>query len=281
MFATKIVIQLLDRFFPKLLAKHVYHYLSNPNIRKLRDFEEAILDRSEQEYMTFKNFEIRGYRWGDSSQPIALLVHGWEGQAGNLGGLIEILRQKNYCVVAFDGPAHGKSSVAPTSMFEYAEFVAKTIGQYRPDILVSHSFGSVSTLMGVSEYPEWRLKKWMLVTTPHDFRERIASVAQHFGIGDSTVQHIVDLVEKETGVAIDNMNMDDYSTQVNNVDQALIVHSVTDKVIPISEARAVHKALPFSNLVELDGLGHYGILWSEALLDLVREYFPHCAPTSS
>ena len=251
----KMAIGWLDRFFPRMLARRGYHYMSNPNIRKLRDFEEEVLARAVQHRMDFKQFEIQCYRWGNPYRPVVLLVHGWEGQAGNFGALVDVLLEKKYCVVAYDGPAHGKSSISPTSMFELGELAGVMIGLYHPKVIISHSFGSVATLMGLAEQStdDWQLDRWMLVTTPHDFRERIAGVAQHFGVTHRTVQHIIDMVERDTGASIETINMDDYGAKVHNVAEALIIHSVMDRVIPISEARAAHRALPFSDLVELEG----------------------------
>lgn len=271
----QLAIRFLDRFFPRFLAKRVYTHLSNPNIRKLRDFEEAILAKAEQTRIQFKAFDIQCYRWGNPDHPIILLVHGWEGQAGNFGAMIDALLAKNYCIVAFDGPAHGKSSVAPTSMFEHGELTSFMIQAHRPPIIISHSFGSVATMMGLAQNQDCEVERWLMVTTPYDFKNRIKGVAAHFGVGDRTVQYVIDKVEADLNESIDDINMDAYSRRVNNVENALIVHSKTDRVLPIESSRATNKALSFSTLKELDGLGHYAILWSDELMELVQEYVPN------
>ncbi|PCJ79804.1 MAG: hypothetical protein COA57_15345, partial [Flavobacteriales bacterium] len=51
--------------------------------------------------------------------------------------------------------------------------------------------------------------------------------------------------------------------------EALIVHSKEDKVLSIDLARKVHKDFPLSKLIELDGFGHYTILWSEELKEVI------------
>lgn len=274
----QLAIRFLDRFFPRFLAERVYNHLSNPNIRKLRNFEEAILAKANQTRIRFKAFDIQCYHWGNPNHPIVLLVHGWEGQAGNFGAMIDALLAKNYYVIAFDGPAHGKSSIAPTSMFEHGELTSLMIQTHRPPIIISHSFGSVATMMGLADNQDLQIERWLMVTTPYDFRNRIKGVAAHFGVGDRTVQYVVAKVEADLEESIDNINMDAYSSRVQNVDNALIVHSKTDRVIPITSSRATQKALPFATMKELDGLGHYAILWSDELLELVQEYVPNCTP---
>ena len=56
---------------------------------------------------------------------------------------------------------------------------------------------------------------------------------------------------------------------VKNVSEALIVHSKKDKVLPIALARKLHKDFPLSELIELENLGHYTILWSEDLKEII------------
>lgn len=281
MILQKITIRFLDRFFPRFLSQRIYNYLSNPNIRKLRDFEETILAKAKDTRIRFKNFDIQCYEWGQPDHPVVLLVHGWEGQAGNFGAMIDALLAKKYRIIAFDGPAHGKSSVAPTSMFEHGELTSFMIQKHHPQVIVSHSFGSVATMMGLVQNQDWTVDRWLLVTTPYDFRNRVKGVAAHFGLGDRTVQYVIDKVEAEIGESIDNMNMKAYSNRVQNVQDALIVHSKTDRIIPIASSLATHQVLPFSNFKELDGLGHYVILWSDELLELVQEYIPTCTPMPS
>lgn len=63
---------------------------------------------------------------GNSEKKI-LLVHGWEGQAGNYSELIEKLLVENYTVYSFDGPGHGNSSGGKNIMYEYLDAVDKII----------------------------------------------------------------------------------------------------------------------------------------------------------
>ena len=62
-----------------------------------------------------------------------------------------------------------------------------------------------------------------------------------------------------------------YGSQVSNVNEALIVHSKTDKAIPIESARISHKEIPQSKLIELDNFGHYAILWSNKLKEIIHK----------
>ena len=55
--------------------------------------------------------------------------------------------------------------------------------------------------------------------------------------------------------------------------EIIIVHSKTDRILPIEAARMTHKALHPSQLIELEDLGHYSILWSEELHQIINKKF--------
>lgn len=268
--AQKMYLQVMDRFFPSLSAKQVYHVLSNPRIRKLKDFEEEILDKAEQETITFRDFSIQTYTWGNPSDKPAFLIHGWEGHAGNFGGLIDLLLEKGYFIKAFDGPAHGRSSKGKTSMFEFAELVSLLLQRYRPQAIISHSFGSVTTMMALSENTDIPVDQWIVVTTPHNFKDRVSQIQDYIGVTHRTMDKVIGLIEKDTQTSIDQLNIPHYGDRVSHVKKVLIVHSQSDKVLPIRSARIAHESIPQSDLIELNGLGHYSILWSEELKEIVK-----------
>ncbi len=62
-----------------------------------------------------------------------------------------------------------------------------------------------------------------------------------------------------------------YGGNLNNLQKATIIHSKGDRVIPVEKSRMTHKAIPQSELIELEELGHYRILWSEQLLNILDE----------
>lgn len=258
-----------DSVFPSLTAKTVYKAMSNPRIHKLRTFEEDILAQSVQQRIPFKKFEIQTYTWGNPNDKTILFVHGWEGQAGNFGALVSILLEKRYFVVAYDAPSHGKSSKQNTSMFEFIDLADVLFKKYRPQSVISHSFGSVTTLMTLSKNSEIPIDQWFLVTTPHDFKNVINEVKNMLGLTHRTMDKVIHKIETENNLSIDHLNMAHYGQKIPHVKEVVIIHSKSDKIIPIQSARIAHQSIPQSALIELDNLGHYRILWSDELKDII------------
>ena len=268
----KLYFKFLDTFFPSLSAKQMYRHMSNPRTHKLRKFEDEILSRSEQKEIEFRGFVIRSYEWGPESEKVALLVHGWEGQAGNFGAIVDILLSKGYHVIAFDGPSHGKSSRGPTSMFEYGDFISEVLQRCKPTSIISHSFGTVATIWGLTKSPEVSIDQWFIVTTPANFKDRIDDTKDLLGVSDRTIMRLIELVEGTEGYSVDLLNMDEFGSKLVTVDKVIIIHSRSDKVIPIEDAKITHRAIKGSKMIELEDIGHYKILWSEELKELLTEH---------
>jgi len=126
----KTFVKIASNLFPNYFTRMAYHKLTHPQIRKLRDNELKVLDKSKTEDIDFEGFKIRTYAWGTDGEEV-LLIHGWEGQAGNFSDLIEGLLEEGFVVRAFDGPCHGFSSQGQTSMFEFCELVGELIKRYQ------------------------------------------------------------------------------------------------------------------------------------------------------
>jgi pimeloyl-ACP methyl ester carboxylesterase len=268
----KIYFKSMDRLFPSILSKQVYKIMSNPRTKAPKAIEEEVLARSIKETITFKNFSIQTYQWGNPAGEIVFLIHGWEGRASNFGGLVDILLQKGYCVIGFDGPAHGNSSKGTTNMFEFSELATQLVKKYRPTTILSHSFGSVSAIVSLSKNLGVPIKNWILITTPHSFRDRIEDLQVVFGISNRTTDKVIKMVEEDTNETIDNLTIERYAKMVTNVEDILIVHSKTDRILSINSARIAHRHLTQSELIELDNLGHYSILWSDEIKQIVTKY---------
>lgn len=267
----KLIFKTLDWIAPSFSAKKVYQFMSNPRVRKLRDFEEKILAQAKQKQEVFKNFQIQNYVWGEADKPKVMLIHGWEGQVGNFGNLISLLLEKGFQVIGYDGPSHGKSSQYNTNMFEYAEFITEKIVHHQPDVVISHSFGSITTLIGMHRNPKIHLKQWFAVTTPFDFKDRINQVKEMLGVTDRTVNKLIHLLEQDTEYSVDDLNIEASAHEIQNIEECIIIHSEHDKVLPIDDSRKAQKHLQNAELIELQDLGHYKILWSDELKDIIAK----------
>ena len=176
----KQAVKIASILFPNLMVKLAYDKLTNPQLHKLREHEKTILEKAEKDTFPFKGFDIQLYKWGNGAKKI-MLIHGWEGQAGNFADVIEKLIKNNYTVYAFDGPSHGLSSRGKTSLFEFTELVGVLIVKFGVEKLISHSFGGVATTYSLAQNPNIKISKYVLLTTPNRFSERISDLFNKSG----------------------------------------------------------------------------------------------------
>jgi len=254
----KNLVGVASKLFPKQVASFAYKQLTNPQIKKLRPHEEEVLAQAQTQWFPFGTFDIKLYQWGNGAKKV-LLIHGWEGQAGNFSDLIEELLAQDYTIYAFDAPGHGYSSRGKTSLFEFTELVAVLIKKYQVATLISHSFGGVATTYALYQNKDLLIDQYVLLTTPNRFIERINDVAATIGISQKVKNQLIDRLEKETNQSVENLNVSDFVPHIN-VKQALIIHDTNDKVIPIERSKTVCNNWQACQFVEVQGTGHFRIL---------------------
>ena len=267
----KYFFQLFGKIAPKLSAQLLIRLMARPRAHKLRPFESEVLDRARAWRHPYQGGEIQGYIWGEGGNKVALLAHGWEGHAGNFGALVEMLLEKGYQVIAYDAPSHGKSSRMRTHMLSYGAFLADRLRHHKPDVLLSHSFGSVASVMAIHEHPDLAPKQWFLLTTPSDFKEYVDGIQNSLNLPERSLKEVVHLIEKNSQLPLSRMNMENFGPSAEVVDHIHIIHPITDRIIPIESARRAQKALPGARITEVEGVGHYRILWSDQVKDILRK----------
>ncbi len=267
---TKKIVQIFSGLFPNFFVKIAFDKLANPQIRKLREREVEILNTAIKQDFSFMEFDIKTYHWTGSKESI-LLIHGWEGQAGNFSDLILKLKKEEFNIFSFDAPSHGFSSKGQTSLFEFTELVGTLIRKYNVRKLISHSFGGVATTLALFNNQDIEIDKYALITTPDKFIERIEDVSIQYGINKKVIQKLIQKLENDYEIIVNQMNVSDFVKEIK-VKESIIFHDKADKVIPITRSKNVHKNWKQSTFKEVEGTGHFRILRDENVLNQVVNF---------
>ncbi len=259
----------LDFVAPSLSARIAYWFLSNPQKRKLRKFEQATLDEAEKGVYKYKDFDLQTYLWNRNSEKKALVVHGWEGQAGNFGAIVPVLVEEGFRVESFDAPSHGNSSKGNTSIMDYVEVVKQFIEKDEYELIISHSFGSVATIFALSESGK-NVQNYILLTSPNRFEDRVQMVIDYLGLTDRTKNAFIKLFKRKTGYDPLKLNADEFCKKIN-AEKVTFIHDKADKAVPIEWSRQIHENWKDSKLIEIANTGHFKMLWSKNILELIRD----------
>ena len=262
----RTAVWVLSNLFPETFTNIAFDKLTNPQLIKLRDSEKMVLDLAQQSDIAFNDFRIRTYHWPGEGEAV-LLIHGWEGQAGNFSDLIQKLIAKGFNIHAFDAPAHGYSSQGQTNPIEFSELVGKLVEELQVQTCISHSFGGVAISYALCQNPSLALNKAVLVTTPDRFSDRISDVAQRVGVCKRVQQRLVERMKAEN-IDVSAFNVSDFVKKIN-VASALILHDKDDRVIPIHQSKNVHSNWPQAQFLEVEGTGHFRILRTPEVLDRI------------
>jgi pimeloyl-ACP methyl ester carboxylesterase len=204
--------------------------------------------------------------WSFGSGPAVLLVHGWEGHAGQLSAFVRPIVERGFRAVIFDLPAHGASSGESTNVFEVAdaiEAIGAVVGEVQA--VVAHSLGGTATALAVSR--GFKAKAIALIAPaaePTTFANKLADL---LGFDEAQRAGMIAAVEARVGERLDRMHVADRVGQAPM--PALLVHDPADPEVPIAHAESIARAWPGARLERVTGLGHQKILRAPAVVDRV------------
>lgn len=264
------LIHFLSSLFPGVFIRVAYNRLVHPKKYLFREEDQALLDGAIQETVTYAGVDIQTYKWGHGEQSI-LLVHGWEGGAANFAFLIPRLVDSGFTVYAFDGPSHGLSADSENPLFDFPLVVLDITKKIHPDFIISHSFGSVSATYALAELSDHHISGCILITTPDRFVDRVEEISDGIGAASGVYKGLIKKIERQLEIDTNGLNVSDFVRRINT-DQALIIHDVNDRVIPSKHSVNVHENWPLSRLELVEGTGHFRILKSNVVAQMIIDF---------
>jgi len=253
--------KMLSSLFPSLAvysAHRLFHYPVNSN-RKNRD--EIILPKAKKfDIPLYEDVTLQGYRWGDKSHPIVLLVHGWSTNARSMTHFADILLKNNYQVVSYDAPRHGQSKGKFSDLSNWTDAVQAAIKQIESvECIVAHSFGGLSVT--VASKLGLDTQKLVLVAPIHDIVSVADNFAKHLHIPPDIAQKMRTYTWHHN-----EKNFNKYGTNWHDIAVSdfhvptLLFHDKQDREIGIEHSEQICKMWPWATLVKTEKLGHRVIL---------------------
>ena len=92
-------------------------------------------------------------------------------------------------------------------MFEYSYFISECLKKLEPTVIISHAFGTVSTILALLKKPNFSPNQWIIVTTPFSFKEYIESLTTTLGISQKAVRIFAAIIERDAGIPLEDINM--------------------------------------------------------------------------
>jgi len=257
-------------FAPKHAAKIAFRVFCTPFNKKVRQREVDVLKTAQKQHENIDGLKIATYSWGTGDQ-LAILVHGWEGNAGSLGGFVQPLVDAGYRVVAFDGPAHGASSGKQTNLFAFSKVLEKLIQKWgTPDVILAHSFGSGASILAASNLGITIPRVVLLTVFNH-----VRAVFDHFyalaKLPHKAQVQVDELVRKRIGFYPREVSIENIAPQ-SGFENVLMLHDINDKIILHQSSVDIVAKWENADLESLQDVGHYRMLWREEVIARAMQF---------
>lgn len=250
------------------LAAHVaLHLFTTPRRRPVDARELAFLATARQRTLATSRGTIQCYEW-PAAGPRVLVVHGWISHAARLADVIRALHAQGLHVVAFDAPAHGRSSGQRADIRAFQAALAAAESTYGPLAgVLAHSFGALSTaawLAGDAQPPDPalpaaarvlpRMRAAVLVGMPRDVNYLLESFSSVAALDTRIVARMRALMHARYGAWPEQFSARELATHIRI--PVLLVHGGADEFVPTAHSAEVAESLVNGSVQVVEDLRH-------------------------
>ena len=201
---------------------------------------------------------IATYAWGDpATQPYVLFAHGWSSHGTRFLPWVPHLRAAGYAVVAFDQPAHGRSSGTRSTLPEFACTLFAVVQHFGPAAaVVGHSLGGAAVAVALAR--GLRAARTILLAPAADPVDATLRFGRLLRLPERICRRMMAGFEAAIGVAFDDLQAHRNAPWIGC--PALVVHDFEDREVPWHEGERYARLWPRARLVSTRGLGHNRIV---------------------
>ncbi len=248
--------KILSSISKKKAAEKAFDLFCTPQSRNLKK-PPALFSEGEKISFRFLQYTIIGYRWNKGAGQRVLILHGFESSVVNFDKYINNLVKKGYEVLAFDAPAHGKSSGNKMNALIYRDFIKHICTAYGPvQSFLGHSFGGLATCMALAEIKHDDNIRVVLIAPATETSTAIDLFFQFIQLNDTGVRkELEDIISRMGGHPVSWYSIFRTLKKINA--KILWFHDEDDKTTPLKDVmRIKEENYPNIQFIISKGLGH-------------------------
>lgn len=263
-----------QRLWPAMAVRAAYRLFSTPLPPRWLNRRRSWSPDWHIEAWPFEDASLTLYSHAAAPRgPVALLVHGWGGHAGQMLALANVLSAHGLHPIIVEMPAHGRSRGSTSNLPQFAralEYVGARLQQQGQALraVVAHSLAANASAYAASR--GLAAGRLVLLAPPASPLEYTRLFAQAFGLSETTRAAMQGRIESREGILMPQFEPAAVGPRIRL--PTLLVHDRQDSINPFADGVAYSKAIEGARLVATDGLGHRRILKDDEVLRQVAAF---------
>ena len=247
--------KLISLLSAKKAARKAMQLFCTPQYRNRKKLP-PVFEKAEKLNFHFEGYEIKGYRWNHPSDKKLLILHGFESSVINFDRYIKPLTKAGYEVLAFDAPAHGRSSGKQINVVLYKNFVLYIDKKYGPiKNFMAHSFGGLALSLALEEKEADKEMKIVFIAPAAESTTAINTFFSMLQLNISVREEFDNLIEALGGHRPEWFSISRVAEKLKA--KVLWLQDKDDKMTPFTDVEPViKKKYPNFHFVISEGLGH-------------------------
>lgn len=264
------LLKIVLKYLPANTAYTITAWLAErpPRVR-LTPFDKKLLAQGEA--FSFGPAERKRYAWSQGDGPLVVCMHGWGGLGAHMMPLAKKIAEKGYRVVTFDVTGHGYSTSKRVSFRDFSRDLKALIDHLGLDVygLVGHSAGSLC-MMASRELENIRAKKYVCISAPIRPYPPLTIMRKKLKTPEAVIEKYSGYLAQQFGHPWAEIPQHAYFPEQNA--ELLIVHDITDKFVPHTDADVIHEFWPHATLIKTSGNTHRDIVWNSDVMEHVSDF---------
>ena len=271
---SRLALAASERLWPRLAVRAAYRLFATPLPPKWLNRRQPWDDGWRIERWPFEQADLTLYsRPVAPHGPLALLVHGWGGHAGQLRPLAESLAQQGLRPVLLEMPAHGRSGGTASNLPQFARAIEYAVGRLQQQghelrLLAAHSLGANAAAFAAAR--GLPVRQLVLLAPPASPREYTRYFAQVFGLSEATRAAMQQRIEAREGILMPQF--EPAAVGPRSRAATLVVHDREDRINAFRDGQAYARAIRGAELLATEGLGHRKLLKDASVLARVTAF---------
>lgn len=247
--------KLLSAISKKKTAEQAFQLFCTPPSRDTKELPSNFKEAEKIDFR-FTEYDIVGYRWNKGGQRRVLILHGFESTVVNFDSYIKPLIKKGYEVLAFDAPAHGRSSGTRITALVYRDLIKHVHDHFGPVLsFMGHSFGGFALSLAMAEMAHDENYRLVFIAPASQTSTAIDNFFAFLRLNNKVRSEFEHIITTLSGHPISWFSI---NRAMKNIHAKILwLHDEDDAITPLSDALQV-KRENYTNIefVITKGLGH-------------------------